>query len=208
MYRIINQNIDLILGRVDEDFDIRTYLTLLNRFRNVNVARDTAFQSKYCRYWRLFGAGLSQNFRSAYFELMEGLRGRPIPSIGEVTRILYDVPSNKNGRKTLQFSFASKLLHTLYPHRPIYDSMVATFYRFSVPVPNKSFEVRLQSFLSFYGFLVIEYKKVLSNGSIQQPIAHFRHQFSVPDEYTDEKIIDTLVWCAMDLRKKGFLNDV
>ena len=205
MYRIINQNIDLILGSVNEDLDIHTYLTLLNIFQNVDVAQDAEFQSKYCRYWRLFGAGLSQNFRSAYFELMEGLRGRPIPSIGEVTRILYDVPSNKSGRKTLQFSFASKLLHTLDPHRPIYDSMVATFYRFMVPAPNKSFDVRLQSFLSFYGFLIIEYKKVLSNGLIQRAIAHFRHRFSVPDEYTDEKIIDTLVWRAMDLRKKDRL---
>jgi|WetSurSiteA1Bulk_404760.scaffolds.fasta_scaffold49681_1 hypothetical protein len=205
MYGIINQNIDRMLDSVDEDKDIHRYLDLLNRFRNVDVARNPEFKSKYCEYWGLNGAGLGQNFRSAYFELMEGLRGRPTPSIGEVTRIFYEVPSNKNGRKTLQFSFASKLLHTLDPHRPIYDSMVATFYRFTVPVSTKNFEVRLQSFLSFYGFLVLEYKKVLSNGSIQQPIAHFRNRFSVPDEYTDEKIIDTLIWLAMDLRKKDLL---
>jgi len=206
MYRIINQNIDLILGSVDEDLDIHTYLTLLDIFRNTDVGQDAEFQGKYCKYWRLYGAGLDQSFRASYFELMEGLKGKPIPNIEEVTRTLHEVPSNKKGRKTLQLSFASKLLHTLDPRRPIYDSMVATFYSFTVP--KRSFEVKLQSFLSFYGFLVIEYKRVLSNGSIQQPIAHFRHRFSVSDEYTDEKIIDTLVWRAMDLRKKGLLKDV
>jgi hypothetical protein len=205
MYGIINRNIDRILGSVDEDLDIRTYLTLLDRSRNVDVTRDTEFQNKYCRYWRLFGAGLSQDFRSAYFELMEGLRGRALPSIREVTRILYEVPSNRSGRKTLQFSFASKLLHTLDPHRPIYDSMVATFYRFSVPNPTKSFEGRLQVFLSFYDFLTVEYKKVVTTQVLEQPIASFRHQFSVSAEYTDEKVVDTLIWRAMDLQKNGVL---
>lgn len=205
MYEIINRNIDRILDNVDEDLDIRIYLTLLNRFRNVDVTRDTEFQNKYCRYWSLFGAGLSQNFRAEYFKLMERLKRRPLPSIGEVTRILYEVPSNSSGRKALQFSFASKLLHTLDPHRPIYDSHVATFYRFSVPNPTKSFEDRLQGFLGFYDFLMVEYKKVLTTQVLMQPIARFRHQFSVSDEYTDEKIVDTLIWRAMDLRKKGVL---
>ncbi len=205
MYNIINQNIDRILGSVDEGLDIRTYLTLMGRFRNVNVVENTEFQAKYCKYWRLYGAGLSQSFRASYFELMEGIRGRPIPNIGEVTSILYEVPSNKNGRKTIQFSFASKLLHTLDPHQPIYDSMVATFYRFSVPAPTKSFEARLRSFLSFYDFLCTEYKNVLGNELLQQSITRFRHQFSLPSEYTDEKIIDTLVWRAMDLRRRGVL---
>lgn len=205
MYTIISQNIDRILSNVDEDLDVGIYLTLLNKFRNVNVAVDTEFQDKYCRYWRLFGAGLSQNFRSIYFEIMEGLRGKPDPRTEEVSRLLYEVPSNRLGKKTLQFSFASKLLHTIDPHRPIYDSMVATFYRFAVPVPTKSFEVRLQSFLSFYNFLVTEYKNVLSNGTMKQSIVDFRQRFSLSDEYTDEKVIDTLIWLAMDLRKKGFL---
>ena len=204
-YEIINRNIARILGNVDEDLDIRTYLNLLDRLRIVDVARDPHFQGKYCRYWRLFGAGLSQNFRSEYFELMEELRGRPLPSIREVTRILYEVPSNSGGRRTLQFSFASKLLHTLDPHRPIYDSMVATFYGFSVPNMTKGFEGRLQVFLAFYDFLVAEYKNVLTTQVLEQPIAIFRHQFSVSNEYTDEKIVDTLIWRAMDLHKNGVL---
>jgi hypothetical protein len=204
-YEIINRNIDLILDNMDENLDIRTYLTLLSRSRNVDVTRDTEFQNKYCRYWRLFGAGLSQDFRSAYFELMEGFKGRVLASIREVSLILSKVPSNSIGKRTLQFSFASKLLHTLDPHRPIYDSMVATFYRFTVPNPTKSLEGRLQVFLSFYDFLTAEYKKVLTNRLLGQSIAIFRNHFSLSDEYTDERIVDTLIWRIMDLQKKGIL---
>jgi len=205
MYEIINRNIERILDNINEDLDIHTYLSLLNRFRNVDATRDTEFQDDYCRYWRLFRAGLSQDFRKAYFELMERLRGVLLPSIEEVTRILYEVPSNSSGRKTLQFSFASKLLHTLDPHRPIYDRMVANFYRFSVPNPIKSFEERLQGFLGFYNFLTVEYNRVLTTQALAHPIARFRNQFSVSDDYTDEKVIDTLIWRAMGLREKGLL---
>lgn len=206
-YEIINCKIDLIMSNIDKDLDIRTYLNLLSRFRKNDVTRDTEFQNKYCRYWRLFGAGLSQDFRSEYFQLMEGLKGRALPSIREVTLNLFKVPSNSSGRKTLQFSFASKLLHTLDSHRPIYDSMVARFYGFSSPNPNNSFENRLQAFLSFYDFLVAEYNKVLTNRLLEQPITIFRNHFSVLDEYTDEKIVDTLIWRAMDLQKKGGLRE-
>ena len=116
---MINGNIERILKSIDEGPDIHTYLSLMNRFWTLNVVQDTEFQSRYCAYWRLYGAGLSQSFRSSYFQLMERLRGSPVPHIGEVTRLLYEIPSNKSGRKTLQFSFASKLLHTHDPHKPI-----------------------------------------------------------------------------------------
>ncbi len=205
MYEIINRNMDLILRNVDEELDIRVCLRLLNRIRSVDVTRDSGFQNDYCRYWRLFGAGLGQDFRGAYFELMQRSRRNPLLSIGELIRILYEVPVNSSGKKALQFSFASKLLHTLDPHRPIYDSMIATFYCFRVPNPTKSFESRLQDFLNFYEFLTDEYKKVLATQVLTQPITRFRDQFSVSDDYTDEKIIDTLIWRTMDLQKKRAL---
>ena len=205
MYNVINKNIDRIFGSVDKVLDIHTYLNLMNRFRTVNVVQDTEFQSRYCVYWRLYGAGLSQSFRASYFELMEELRGRPVPYIGEVIRPLYEVPSNKSGKKTLQFSFASKLLHTLAPHKPIYDSHVKTFYRFSAPHSMGSFESRLQSLLTFYDFLRAEYEKILEDGLLQELIFRFRRVFSVPDQYTDEKIIDTFIWRTVYLYKKGDL---
>ena len=39
----------------------------------------------------------------------------------EVLQALYRIPTQGNGRRSLQLSFASKLMHTLDPHRPMYD---------------------------------------------------------------------------------------
>ena len=205
MYTVINQNIDRILDHIDEKLDIHTYLFLLNRVRKIDVTLDFDFQKEYCRYWRLFGAGLGHEFRSAYFELMERLKGESDHDIAEVTRILYEIPTNIKGKKTLQFSFSSKLLHSLDPHKPIYDKMVAGFYNFPVPNHTKSYQDRLQSFLSFYNSLFAEYTNVLNKGSISQVMERFRCRFSIPAIYTDEKIIDTLIWRATDLRNKGII---
>jgi hypothetical protein len=207
MYNIINQNIDRIVHSVDEGLDVSIYLSLMSRFRNVNVVQDTEFQAKYCKYWRLYGAGLSQDFRASYFELMEVLRGRPTPTIVEVIRPLYEVPTDNSGRKTLQFSFASKLLHTLDPHKPIYDSMVANFFFLPTPVPNENLEVRLQSLLTSYSFLCTEYERILHLGLLQPSITRFRQEFQVPAAYTDEKVIDTLIWRFVNLLKSGAIRN-
>jgi len=205
MYTAINQNIERIIASVDRKLDIDTYLDLLRRFGRVDVAQDPKFQSAYKIYWGLTTARLSKAFCAAYFELMEGLKGKPAPYIREVVLHLYQISTHKSGKKSLQFSFASKLIHTIQPHRPIYDSMVVSFYRFKVPNPTKSFDARLRSLLSSYDFLCTEYENVLRDGLLQQSITRFRHEFSVPDEYTDEKIIDTLIWRITNLRKKGAL---
>lgn len=81
MYEIINHNIGCILGNIDKDLDLRTYLTLLDRFSGVDVTCNTEFQKDYCLIWRLFGAGFSQDFRSGDFELMERLKGDSLLSI-------------------------------------------------------------------------------------------------------------------------------
>lgn len=205
MYRIITQNIDRILDNIDEELDIRIYLSLLNRVHNIDVTQDKDFQNNYCRYWRLYGAGLSQEFRSAYFQLMEKYKDKNPLDIKEITRTLYDIPSNKKGKKTLQFSFASKLIHTLEPHRPIYDNMVATFYRFSVPNHTKSYGLRILCYLNFYDSLIKEYESVLTNGLLSQSIESFKHKFSISDAYTNEKVIDTLIWRSMDLKQKDII---
>ncbi len=205
MYTIINQNIDRILDHIDEKLDIRTYLFLLNRVRKTDVTRDLNFQKEYCRYWRLHGAGLDKEFLSVYFELMEKTKDTVNSDIAEITRKLYEIPTNIKGKKTLQFSFSSKLLHSLDPHKPIYDKMVAGFYNFPVPNHAKSYEDRLQSFLSFYNSLFAEYMNVLNKGLLSQAMEGFKRRFSIPATYTDEKIVDTLIWRAMDLRNKGII---
>lgn len=207
MYTLINQNIDLVLSTLDYRLDIVTYLGLIRRFDQSDISHDPVFHLDYRRYWRLNAARLSKSFCLAYFDLMERLRTNQNMDTEAVARILYRLPTHENGRQSLQFSFASKLVHTLDRHRPIYDSMVADFFFFRPPDPNRELDFRLRSLSTFYNFLCSEYHRVLEHGFLEPSILRFRQIQGVDDAYTDVKIIDTLIWRFVTLLRNGALLD-
>lgn len=207
MYNLINQNIDLILATVDHYLDIDTYLNLMRRFTHGDVRHDALFHLDYRRYWRLNAAILSESFCLAYFDLMENLRGHQNINIEALARQLYEIPTHENGRQSLQFSFSSKLVHTLDPHKPIYDSVIADFFFFNPPGPNKELDFRLHSLLAFYNFLCNEYHRILEHDLLEPSILRFRQIPGVDDTYTNEKIIDTLIWRFVTLLRNGALID-
>jgi len=207
MYSLINHNIDLILVTLDRRLDIDVYLSLIRRFNQGNVRNDAVFHLDYRRYWRLNAARLSESFCSTYFDLMERLRGNQNMETEAVARHLYQIPTHESGRQSLQFSFASKLIHTLDPHRPIYDSFVADFFFFRPPDPNKELDFRLRSLSSFYSFLCHEYERVLEQRLLEPSLLRFREIQGVDNTYTDQKIIDTLIWRFVTLLRNGALTD-
>jgi len=207
MYNLINQNIDLILAAVDRYLDIDTYLSLMRRFNQGDIRHDALFHLDYRRYWRLNAARLSEGFCLAYFDLMEGLRTNHNMDTKAVARHLYQLPTHESGRQSLQFSFASKLIHTLDPHKPIYDSMISDFFFFSPPDPNKELDFRLRSLSTFYAFLCNEYHRILEHDLLEPSILRFRQIPGVDDTYTNEKIIDTLIWRFVTLLRNGALLD-
>jgi hypothetical protein len=207
MYSLVNRSINLILETLDHRLAIEVYLNLMRRFNQVNVRTDVVFQLDFRSYWRLNAARLSDEFCSAYFDLMESLKTNQNVEIEDVVRRLYQVPTHENGRQSIQFSFASKLIHTLDPHRPIYDSFVADFFFFRPPDSNKEIDFRLSSFLTFYRFLCHEYERVLEQGLLQPSILRFREIPGVDNTYTDQKIIDTLIWQFVSLLRSGALID-
>jgi hypothetical protein len=92
------------------------------------------------------------------------------------------------------------MAHMLQPNWPVYDSLVAKFY--FLPEAKGTFDEKLKSLLSSYGFLVAEYERVLREGMLVPAIDAFRARFDVDGTFTEVKIIDTLIW-----RFAAMLND-
>ena len=61
---------------------------------------------------------VSYRYRDAFFVLFEHIKSTPDISFEEVSAQLYQVDSKH------EFSFITKMLHTINPTRPIYDSQV------------------------------------------------------------------------------------
>lgn len=187
MYSLINENISDILKFIERDHVLK-YDWLIE---NIHRIESPNYQTSYKTFWRLHGAGLSSEYCSIYFQFLKKHLKEPI-TIKKLLKSLFSKPVNSSGRKSLQFSFITKMLHMADRHLPIYDSLISSFFFFE---PNRrlSFEERVDELTSFYEFLSFEYHRILKNSLLQESIETFRERFE-PIHFTDEKIIDSLIW--------------
>jgi len=171
---------------------------------NIHKIETSSYQTSYKTFWRLHGAGLSKAYCSIYFQLLRKHLEKPI-AIEALVKSLYDKPVNSSGKKSLQFSFVTKMLHMADQKLPIYDSLISSFYFFE---PNRrlSFQERIRELIIFYEFLNYEYKRIIENGLLQESIKAFRKSYN-PKYFTDEKIIDSLIWAFISYGYNGAVID-
>ncbi len=198
MYSEIEKFHTLVIEKTTTE-DVAEYDWLL---QNAGAADSEGYQKKYRNFWTMNVAQLSQDFYTTYFSSLKSAITKT-PATSDVCNTLYEASARKNGTKTIQFSFATKLLHTANPRLPIYDSRIARFYLFQEP-PSSSLQGRIYNLCAFHDFLSREYARVIDNGLLKNAIAAFRQRYK-PQKHTDEKIIDWLIWCFVGLLDNGGL---
>jgi hypothetical protein len=189
-YNEINENIVPILQSISA-MHVTEYDWLVQNTHQVAVP---VYQKRYKNYWRLNGAGLSQDFCQAYFQHLQAGLNNNIPQLETLVNQLYQIPIRPN-KQALQFSFCTKLCHMLNRNLPIYDSKIRGFYNFTTPSYNVPVQQRISRFIEFYQDLVTEYNQVLHNGVLTASIQAFRQCFD-PQHFTDIKVIDSLIWAS------------
>jgi hypothetical protein len=199
VYQIINDHIDPILATIT-DYHVNEYDWLVANI--AHVANDE-YQRRYRKYWVMNPARLSDEFYESYFNLIEGYIAAPNnpPLITTLTNDLYQIPTHKKGKQSVQFSFASKLLHMIDHHSPIYDDLIASFY-FWEPPDQKQPEQRIQELGNFHQFLCQEFGRILKANLLQPAITAFRRHFPRA-HFTDTKIIDSLIWSFVAWLRNG-----
>lgn len=195
-YDEINENIGHILQFINP-IHVTEYDWLV---QNTHEVAEPEYQRRYKNYWRLNGAGLSQDFCQAYFQHLQAGLNNNIPQLNTLVNQLYQIPIRPN-RHALQFSFCTKLCHMLNRNLPIYDSKIRKFYNFTTPSHNLPVQQRISRFIEFHQYLVAEYNRVLHNGLLTGSIQAFRQHFN-PQQFTDIKVIDSLIW-AFSPRENG-----
>jgi hypothetical protein len=187
-YDLINKNIHLILDKMPRSH-INDYEELV---RDLGDNVNESYQGKYKAFWAMNAARLSKSFCDRYFQLLKEQIEEP-KNLEEITMELYDTPCNSRGFNSLQFSFSTKLFHMADRHSPIYDRYIATFFSFIHPSTQSSVQKRLDKFMSFHRELKEEYEEVISRGILKPALDAFRERFN-PSYFTDEKIIDSIIW--------------
>ena len=175
---------------------IEVYLFLSDEFARGSVAQNCFFQFVYRSYYQLDSAGLTDEFKSAYFQCMEDARGSAELDLAAIVTKLRSFP-NRKGQASVQFSFASKLAHTVNPGYPVYDAQVAEYFRFRTPYSYKQWDVRLQEYLDLYRQLRTFYENAIDSGSLNELTDLFKTVYSpVGCRLPEVKILDFIFWSA------------
>ena len=175
---------------------VDVYLFLKDEYKKGNVKNNIVFQFVFRSYYRLDNAGLSDKLKERYFDLLAGKQ----TDLEYILSELYKLETLK-GKNSIQFSFATKLLHTLDNNKPIFDAEVARVIHRSVTGIGK--EEKIDSCRSIYNDLIGIYYNLINDEGIKKIIFKFRKKFSVSAErMTDIKVLDFIVWSLGKLKKK------
>mgnify|MGYP001592693961 CR=1 FL=1 len=119
-------------------------------------------------------------------------------NLGIILSELYEIPTLK-GKNTIQFSFATKLLHTIDNNKPIYDQNLAGIIKRWRQGFNK--DEKISSCIEIYNYLEKLYLNMLQDTRITGIISKFRLKFKDSKDISDTKILDFIMWSYGDLIK-------
>ena len=183
-----------ILKELDEE-SIAVYLFLRSQFSQGNVGQNPLFQFVYRSYYRLDNAGLSPDFKTRYFELMECARSSGVINLPEMATELHRYKTLRK-HKSLQFSFVTKLAAIVNPDYPIYDRAVGRALGFPPPAGGRNFDQGLKRSMQFYEWLRSLYSTLLADPTLLEVIRNLTATYPTATAVPQIKALDFIFWSA------------
>ena len=179
----IRQNQTAIMEKLNPKV-LATYCWLQDNLHKRNVAVDTEYRKKFSGYYRM--RFVSQEYRDQFFELFEEIKSESSPSFRVVSQKLFQVDGKH------EFSFITKMLHTIEPSRPIYDSQVdiaLEIHRYYQP----NFEEKLRQDEHILAQISAAYRELASSPGMIELLAEF-DKIIPGHTMSAEKKIDFILW--------------
>jgi hypothetical protein len=158
------------------------YISIMKEFRSYDVSQNMEFQKSYNGFYRI--RQRSTDFYKCYYDYME--RGK------NSSLIFKDVVEYFNNRfNRIEASFSSKLLATINPNMPVWDSIVLKNLGLKPPAYYKT--NRLENIISMYTDITNWYKEYLMTRNSVEILKVFDSIY--PDtKLTCVKKIDFVLW--------------
>ena len=194
LFNLIVENGEKILKTIDLD-SVRTYMWIQDNYRKRDVSTDREFQTMYSHFYGM-NRFTSLEYRQAYFQTLQKLKQYDF-SFRELAEQLYAVDQKH------ELSFISKMMHTVDPTKPIYDSRVNQILGLNHRYYG-SFSSRIQRDIETLEQIANSYRIFLKDSRILNILDQF--EALLPGcAITQEKKIDFLLWTIKDksnLRKE------
>jgi hypothetical protein len=193
----VNDNADFIVNSIDEE-SVAVYVFLYNEFLKGDVTLNPVFQFMYRSFYRLDNAGLTSEFKTAYFELMQQYRNESSIDPLEIVNKLYKY-KRLNGDHSVQFSFTTKMINMIDPTFPIFDSEVARAFQFSTYYP-KDKEKKIARYMEQQDTIIHTYNKIIDENLLEKSLTLFNDKYKNYDVPLTKKL-DFIFWAYGKLLK-------
>ena len=187
------------VGRSDEDViraivrarnGIENYIAIRDRLYVVDVSQDRDFQRLYNHFYKV--RQKSREWYVTYYWLLETYkRSRP-----EFSVILEEIRKRLDG--AYEPSFSSKLVATIDPWKPIWDTNVLR--NTELVAPPYASPSKHQDAVAAYASIVAWYREFMTSRDARCWVnlfnIHVEHYYKI----TDSKKIDFILWQLRDLK--------
>lgn len=112
MIDLTKEQIDCALLRVEDG--LRKYLSLQDSLENVDVSKDQDFQKRFNHFYRI---RRNRNWQSQFYKLLQEKKKKGVA-------FAYALKTINRNTGRLEASFASKLVATIHPDKPVIDKFV------------------------------------------------------------------------------------
>ena len=168
----------------DRKSDLIKYHDLQKQFLAVNVAENKSFQKTFTVFYRL---RRDDEWRHYYFSLFEEYKKRKdVPSFGEIQLRLFQHCGQ------VESSFSSKMLATLDPNMPIWDSYILK--NLGLKLKGRTKEERFSLAVVLYDSICNWYTDFLKTDEAKEMLELFNEAFPEFNHFTPVKKIDFILW--------------
>ena len=171
--------------------DIQHYVNIIDKVNAVDVSSNVEFQKEFNHFYKI---RRNSEWRYAYYTLFEEYKKREKVTFDEVINDLF----RETGK--VEPSFASKMLASINPNMPIWDSKVLA--RIGIISSKKKGEEKVKETIRLYGDIVSWYENLISNTEEKNRyIENFDLAFPQFRGISDVKKIDFILWAAKEETK-------
>lgn len=182
---------DIIQHQLEQALGLPTYRKIMD---NVNPSNED-FRKMFDGFYKI---RRDEEWRLCYYRIFEEmLNDRANASFENIIRAIQDAT------KCCEASFASKMLATINPNKPILDSNVLKFLGLHLADSGTELTNRVDNAIRIYTLIEKRYAEILSSLEGQKCIVLFNKTFPDYSDISDVKKIDCFLWGSADVSQKS-----
>ena len=188
----INENNSFVTKSIGRN-DVEQYKLIQSEFDKGDISNNEVFKKAFKNFYGLNVAALGNEFEDVFFKTFSQLSKKSSDNIDFSSELhkLHDIKTKKTN--TVQFSFFTKLVHTIDYKRVIYDSKVRFLLDLPVLYGVKDTQTKIEKYIEQYNNIEKLYKQILSENLLETTLKTFDERFEGTQIHKIKKL-DFIFW--------------